>query len=366
MSLTLINRLYEHAKEESEAAALKIFYDGTYHELPWWYLKTKVKHFGLGLLQEGAQLGDYFYLFPSPHPHWIFAELGALTVGLTTLPLPQGVSPTALQELFDRYPPSFIFLGNQPLDSLLPHLKHQKNLHRIILTEAKNKNTPSPLPHPPSTFREVFNLGIRQETRQHALYRQIREQQNENHILTPVWVDAEGKIIDFKLSFGDINQWATSLTHLYPSRKLKKFFVEVDLSHTLERILGLYWPLFTRILPIFFNEVEELTVQLKTFRPEIAYFRESSLRALLRPFSGEISNAIQGKNFLNPGFLEKFRAGRKIKNAFGDRLRTLWLISELEAESIRLLKSAKVRPIIVRPDLGPGAEAARARNKTFP
>ena len=88
MSLTVIQRFYDLAKQEAEAPALGLSYDGSYHPLPWWFFKSKAKHFGLGLLEWGAAPGDYFYLLPSTQATWIYADLGALTTGLIVCPLP--------------------------------------------------------------------------------------------------------------------------------------------------------------------------------------------------------------------------------------------------------------------------------------
>ncbi|HEX5034045.1 MAG TPA: hypothetical protein VFW62_06150, partial [bacterium] len=206
MTRTLIQRFYEVAKLQAESPALGLEYGGAYHELPWWFVKSKAKHFGMGLLEAGAREGEYFYLVASDEPEWIYAELGALTVGLRTLPLPKGIPDTAMAALFKRFPPAFFFAsGVLPPPELFRGLK---GLHRIIRTQEGAESREN---LPVGSFRRIFNSGIRCEAKHHTAFRRLREAADPSTELSPIRVDPDGLIRESSLNYGQVNELAARL-----------------------------------------------------------------------------------------------------------------------------------------------------------
>ncbi|HKY63812.1 MAG TPA: hypothetical protein VJR29_10360 [bacterium] len=275
MTRTLVQRFYEVAKLQAESPALGLEYGGAYHDLPWWFVKSKAKHFGMGLLEAGAREGEYFYLVASDEPEWIYAELGALTVGLRTLPLPKGVPDAAMAALFKRFPPAFFFAGSAlPPPELFRGLK---GLHRIIRTQ---EGAESPEGLPVDSFRRIFNSGIRCEAKHHAAFRRLRESADLQTVLSPIRVDPDGLIRESSLTYGHVNELAARLDRQLGNRSFRRLLAQTDLSQTPSRIAALYWPILRGAQAILPPPRASFRAWLKRFAPEVVLAPPGFLREL--------------------------------------------------------------------------------------
>ncbi len=349
MSLTVIQRFYELAKQEADAFALGVEYEGTYHNLPWWFVKSKAKHFGLGLCEEGAREGEFFYLFPSSHPQWIYAELGALTFGLQTLPLPPHLSELQIMELFKNHPPAFIYLGEEGEKFLNAEWFHPKSLHRIITERDPPELTATPREGPRS-FRQVFNSGIRHETKFHAPYRKIRQSLVETNIMSPIRVEDQGHLLHTPLCFGDVNAVVAKLSFRCQGVKISKIFSAMDLSSTLGRITCLYWPIFLGIQSIFAHPTKNFFEQLAKAKPQGAFLKNTEREVLEETLGRIYSHPMKEKEakatWISSFLLEFFSHGaakRKKRKFLGKALRLI-LATQPASESLQnLLDQAKIR-----------------------
>ena len=279
MSQTLVQRFYEVAKQAAEKTALRVEYDGRYHPLPWWFVKSKAKHFGIGLLEAGAAPGDYFYIFPSAHPAAIYAELGALTMGLQSLPLPADLPEADFARLAAQFPPSFIFLGERDpafLQNCLPKLDRLKRA--VSVAEPTSEALPL------QSFRKIVNSGIRHEASHYSTYRSLREGSNETQILSPIRIDFQGRLEENPLRFGDVNEAAANLSRAAAGIKIRRLFSDVDFSRSAYRIACLYWPIILGVESALAQREGSLSTQLRLVKPEVACLserREQELETLL-------------------------------------------------------------------------------------
>lgn len=346
MSLTLLQRFYEIAKQEAEAPALGLEQDGEYLSLPWWFVKSRVKHFGLGLLEAGAQAGEYFYLFPTRHPTWIYAELGALSMGLQTLPLPADLSFEKLQELFRKYPPSFLFWGDGPAAEL--SLSSYKTL-RALISKSDDPLHPEPVPRPFFTFREIFNSGIRQETKHFGAYRKIRDSLDETRVMSPITVESSGEIRETPLRYEDVNVRCSALSQACLLTKPRRVFSDVNLWWTAGRVACLYWPLFLALQSIFAIEDKSLFSQLRMSRPDILYLSERRLLQLLEEMSLKFPLASDSpESAPAPRYLKWFRRrriSRWLRRQWGGKIKVLLSAGPGPAELRSFLDSAKIRSL---------------------
>ncbi len=331
MSLTVVQRFYEVAKQESEAPALGIECDGVYQELPWWFVKSKAKHFGLGLLEEGAAVGNYFYLFPSKNPNWIYAELGALTVGLKTVPLPAHVSDESLSTMIKKFPPAFFYLGNEAEGRLLPHHKNLKTLRRIILPSDPEPPRPAGFGLPEMrSFRNIFNSGIRSESRHHSRYREIRQSLHEGMVMSPIQVEAGGRLVEHPLLYGEVNAKIADLSYQCRNIRLKRLFSEVDLSQTMGRIAGLYWPIFLAI-QFFPSDASPGTLsQVKNSRAQVALLGQGTLKEVweaLRRLSEKFRSSLAAKHWIR----------HQLRRIWGRDLKIVFAAEEVKPEDKKLL-----------------------------
>ncbi len=332
MSLTVVQRFYELAKQEAEAPALGLDYDGQFHELPWWFVKSKSKHFGLGLLEQGAKEGEYFYLLPSSHPSWIYAELGALTMGLQTLPLPREISPTETEALFRRYPPAFFFLTANDWPTWQGALEKSRGLRRIIGVEETLRLAASS-PTLVTSFRKVFNAGVRSESKHHTTYRRIRQSLEESRAMSPIRIDAAGRLEERPLLYGEVNELCAKLSHALGPGKARRLVSAADLSRSFARIACLYWPIFVGMESILLSAESGLAAAFRQFRPEAAYLRETQDLA-----AGKIFGEISGER-KSPGFFRR----RTLRHRLGKRLRCLVGETPFDDAFHRIADSLKLR-----------------------
>jgi hypothetical protein len=333
MSLTVVQRFYELAKQQAEAPALGMEYDGAYHDLPWWFVKSKAKHFGLGLLEAGAREGEYFYLSPSRHPFWIYAELGALTMGLQSAPLPASVSPAQLEDLFHQFPPAFFFLEETAFAEWRPLLARQKSLRRILLPTELPSTRQGPEERLTS-FRKVFNAGIRSEAKHHAEYRRIRQALDERRTMSPLRVDAEGNVETRPLCYGDVNEVCARLSHALGGGKARAILSAADLSRSFGRIAAVYWPIFAGLQSRFLSPAQDWSAAMRRFRPEAAFLEAEDMEPMGRLY-------VEAK--------DGFFARRRLRRKLGKRLRCLFGAAPFPAEFVDSAAAFQVKLLAPQP-----------------
>jgi hypothetical protein len=269
--------------------------EGHFQKLPWWFVKSKAKHFGIGLLKNGARRGEYFYLFPTSRPTWIYAELGALTVGLQTLPLPVDLSAETWEQLTRAFPPAFVFAKPEDYLRLLPRFKGSKA--RVILDSDELNVSAKGGPasgggenktHGPVSFRLVFNSAIISENRHHAAYREIRRSLTEATVMSPIQVTPEGAVLQRDLTYAHVNHFAANLSRACRQKKIRRLLAHGDLTVTLVRGACLYWPLSLGIPVVLSPAREDLRSQLKAARPNALYLQARDWRDLETWLSGLI------------------------------------------------------------------------------
>lgn len=311
MSLTVVQRFYELAKQEAEAPALGVTNGEEFHSLPWWFVKSKAKHFGLGLLEAQAREGEYFYLLSSAQPAWIYAELGALTMGLRTLPLPRETPLERVEDLFRRYPPAFYFLEAGDWPRFRPLLGKIKGLRRIITPEeAPDLGRDSA--GLAASFRQVFNQGIRSEAKHHASYRRIRQSLGEDREMSPLRVAPDGSWEERPLRFGEVNEVCARISHAMGPGKARRVLSTPDLSRSFARVACLYWPIFAGLQSLLLPAGTDWAAALRRFRPEAAFLRQADAELLERLCAG-------GESPQRLGFFRR----RALRARLGKRLRCL-------------------------------------------
>ncbi|MCE9624016.1 MAG: hypothetical protein K8R69_00980 [Deltaproteobacteria bacterium] len=345
MSLTVVQRFYEVAKQEAEATALGVAYDGEFHELPWWFVKSKAKHFGLGLLEQGALEGEYFYLLSSPHPFWSYAELGALTVGLKTIPLPLELPIAALEALFKRFPPSFFFLGDLTWSPVEPLLRRVKGLRRVVLVQDDPALTEVTQGQALS-FRKIFNAGIRSEAKHHAAYRHLRASLTEDREMSPLRIGPRGEIEERPLRYGDVNEVCARLSHALGTGKSRRLLSAADLSHTFARIVALYWPIFTAMQSVFAEKGGDPLLEIQKFRPEAILLPNDWITAM-RPLLSSLSPPSSATDL--PGKLRWGVQRRRLRAKLGKNLRCLFSETPLPGEFEETLKLLGIRSLAAQP-----------------
>lgn len=345
MTPTFIQSAFEWAKIEPESPAFVMTYGGEHHEIPWWMVKSKVKHFGLGLLAMGAKPGEHFYLLPDFHLNWIYAELAALTVGLQTLPIPGEIHGSELEGLLEAFPPAFFYAGNGISSSMASLFTRQKHLRGLVFPEEDKENSKK-WPHLATTFRKIFNSGIINESKYILEFHKQRDEIHMSGIISPIQVEKGDRLTHRPLSFEKVHQVSLQLNNIFPLKKAKKFLVEADLSHTLQRIVAVYWPVSQGAEIIYGNPDINLSGQFLETSPSLAFLPISSVENLLNDLIKMKDADISKKTNSGPKRLwNRFQSRKKIKRILGPRLQKILTLQSLEPSLKNLLRLGKVQPV---------------------
>jgi len=312
MNRGFICRYFDYSKEHGADLGLGFLQGGRTLWLPHWQIRSKAKHFALGLLDLEVPPEGYFYLGPHFHPEWIFSFLAALSLGLCYVSLPDSLDPAHLESLVEKYPPSLYYGSQSPTEEIQKILNHKKTLKSFVLGGVSKAPPANDL----WSFRQIHNRGIMAESRHYKHYRQRREKTEEAQVLSPIQIDFEGTIQDkeFKASHlqAKLSAWEAHLT----GKKVSRLFTQVDFSRTLDLMLSLFWPLATGKTQLLASSQEHWLKAVPPYHPQLAYLRPHISRQLAQ-------SLILGKTPLEQKaftFLGKRRARKKL----GGSLQEIW------------------------------------------
>ena len=106
----ILSRQAEHLGEKIaiREKAYGVWQAYTWHE----YLRY-TKHAALGLIALGAKRGENIALILDNHPEWLFAELGAQSIGAVTVPLFTSAVARELAGMLNRINARYVFVQDQ-------------------------------------------------------------------------------------------------------------------------------------------------------------------------------------------------------------------------------------------------------------
>jgi hypothetical protein len=331
MNRAFIAEYFDYAKKHGNDPALGFLQDKKINWIPHWLIRSKAKHFALGLMELNAPDQGYFYLFPHHHAEWIYTLLAAQSLGLTTVALPPDLSLPTLKNLLENFPPCFVYGGSIPSEAHWNLLKIEKKILSFIFGGA-NPSTPEDRI---SSFRKIHNRGVMVESKFFQSYRQHRESLTEKQVISPLEVDANHRIVERELRSGALLEKIQTLENRLKGKKTPQIFAEVDLSMTSDQILGLYWPLMTGKRVLLSSESVHWMDLHPGYGPNLA---------LLSPDT--VSN-LAGQLPLGKAPLLKhsvsFWAKRRARKKLGGNLQEIWSQGPLGEETHSFFKKLGIR-----------------------
>lgn len=280
-----LNTLFTLAKNDGKKPCLAFFHQDQYYELPRWWVRSKVKHFALGLLHHEAQSEENLYLSSELSPNRVYAELAGLLLGLRIVSVPNRITPEALQELLEKYPAHYFYASPSFFTEFTSILNKQK-ITKLWISEP---GYTSPLKKM-LTFREVFNAGIIHEDQHYQSYRNHQTKLQESALIGIDWNHEKGPILS-EIEWSKLAQWIAEIKKRQPRKKAQKIWAQINLNHSLDRAFGLYAPLamghFCLCLPV----QEELPKPLSWNPPHQIYLRPESWQTLIKKFPAKPKRA---------------------------------------------------------------------------
>lgn len=130
--------LLEHAKHRPDRAALRRKRFGIWQTCTWRQYAARTRDLALGLRRLGLRPGRTVAIVADNTPEWLFAELGAQSLGAIPLGVYSDTPPAALADLLARAETSVVVAGDQQqVDKVLEARPRLAALETIVYIEPK-------------------------------------------------------------------------------------------------------------------------------------------------------------------------------------------------------------------------------------
>lgn len=157
---TLPRLLFSNAERLGAKVALREKEFGIWQTVTWSQFADHVRAFGMGLLALGLQRGDCVAIIGDNRPEWLYAELGAQTVGAISVGIYQDSAPEEVRAILQATAARVIIAEDQEqVDKLLELWPALSGVLKVIYYEPKGlRNYDEPWL---ATFPAVEELGRR-------------------------------------------------------------------------------------------------------------------------------------------------------------------------------------------------------------
>ncbi len=358
MSLTLLHQFYKTSKEIPEKPFLRFKIKNSYHTLPWWLYKNKAKHFALGLLHRGFKPNDAFLICAPNSPEWIYTEMALFTLGIISVTCAERLEEENLLQLIEQSKASGILIGwPSLLDRFARIHKKTPSLKSVIATDIEIKSKYPELKL--TTFREVFNEGVRNEEKLRPIYWETRDSRKETDLVSEYYQIEKGSLkLAKKFSYQSIQDFISKLF----SQKIRLFNQQIlslmPLSNINNRFIALYLPIFHQGVTAFLSEEENVLEAFAYSKPHFLLISELKqnfvFHEILRILDQQnpLIKKIQGwKENSSQTFFDSIKKmlgekslNRKIRKIFGGRIKKIIFEKENFSDEFKnLLKQANIK-----------------------
>ncbi|MEC7809896.1 MAG: AMP-binding protein [Actinomycetota bacterium] len=233
--ISLPAKLFEHAQIRSNNVAIRHKKFGIWREFTWGEYFDIVKSVSFGLYELGVREGDKVAIHSENRPEWVFADLGAQTLGSVSV----GIYPTSpaaeVEYLLSHSEASVLIVEDEEqLDKALEAWDRLEKLQKIVVIDPRGVNT---IDDPRIiTFQELLDLGD-----------SVDGQSFEKMIQTIV--PSETAIIVYTsgttgppkgamITHQNLRFAAISWGHVYEFRKNDEVLSYLPLCHVAERVIS--------------------------------------------------------------------------------------------------------------------------------
>ena len=156
--ISLPAKLFEHAQIRSNNVAIRHKKFGIWREFTWGEYFDIVKSVSFGLYELGVRDGDKVAIHSENRPEWVFADLGAQTLGSVSVGIYPTSPATEVEYLLSHSEASVLIVEDEEqLDKALEAWDRLEKLQKIVVIDPRGVNT---IDDPRIiTFQELLDLG---------------------------------------------------------------------------------------------------------------------------------------------------------------------------------------------------------------
>jgi long-chain acyl-CoA synthetase len=238
--MTINQMLKNSIQKYGSKAALASKVDGSYRDITYAELGTRVKHFCLGLMELGVEKGDRVALLSESRPEWAISDLAILAAGAAGVPMFYTLTPAQIRYIVEDSGSRFICVSTKKqLQKVEVFRAKVPSLEQVILFDSVETDAEDGL----ITFEQVCDIGKKVENGD-QIYLESSESIAPNDMATIIYTSGTtGDPKGVMLSHNNFMSNAQSCVDLLAVTADDIFLSFLPLSHVFERMAGQYVPL---------------------------------------------------------------------------------------------------------------------------
>ncbi len=279
------NRVEEHGDNALVAYKNK---DGVYEDISWNKMKEMVHNVGLFLISKGIQPDDKVALFSPNRYEWWVADMAILSIGAVNVPIYATNSAEESRYIIENSDSKMCFVGTKDhMDTILEVKDKLPNLGDIIIFDDLDK-APGGVIDLKAAMKEGSAYKDKDE------FDKRLKQINIEDVATIIYTSGttgppKGVMLTHKNFVSNVNQLYAVDPSFFPGEQI--FLSFLPLSHSLERTVGYYAPIYLGKKVAFAEDVSKLVDNLKEIRPtflvSVPRIYEKAHAGILAKISGE-------------------------------------------------------------------------------
>jgi long-chain acyl-CoA synthetase len=255
------NRAAEHGETALVAYKNKA---GVYEDISWNKINEMVREVGLFLISRGVQPGDKIALFSPNRYEWWVADLAILSIGAVNVPIYATNSAKESEYIIDNSDSKMCFVGTKDhMERILEAKRQLPNLGEIIIFDELD-----------APVEGVMGLDTAMEEgrayeNKGAFDERLRPINIED-VATIIYTSGttgnpKGVMLTHKNFVSNVTQLYNVAPSFFEGEQI--FLSFLPLSHSLERTVGYYAPIYLGKKVAFAEDVTKLVENLKEIRP---------------------------------------------------------------------------------------------------
>ncbi len=242
---------------------------GIWQTVTWSDLGRRMRAIGQALRADGFAPGDRACVLSETRPEWVYADLGIQGAGGVAVGIYASTGPELLDEIVRDCGARVLFVENEEqLDKALRVRDSCPTLERIVVFDMKGLRE---LTDPMCESLEAFLVRGEGHDSRHsreweAGIEAIRPEQLSVLIFT---AGTTGGPKGVMLSHANILAQVSNAASLLGQTEADQRLVFMPMGHVMERVLGLYLSLYTRVVGNYVESLDTVAANLQEVRPTV-------------------------------------------------------------------------------------------------
>jgi len=261
----------DRVSEHPDKVALRYKYLGIWRDITWAEYGEKVRHTALGLASLGVEKGDRVAVIGENRPEWLYADLGAMSLGAVTVGIYSTNAAAQCQYVVEHARARvYIAEDEEQLDKALEFRENTSELEKIVVIDTKGlRDFSDPMV---MTLDQLLEKGRELEREQPGLVDETIDKVRPEEMALIIYTSGTtGPPKGAMLSHYNVT-WTTwsvgEALPLYADDELLSF---LPLSHIAERVFTTFLPLRFGYTVNFTESPDTITANIREVSPTVLF-----------------------------------------------------------------------------------------------